>query len=983
MATTVQILTTNYSGQTATITFSPCSGGTINLGSQVVPYNYVSDNYLGDYSLYFADFSQTCTFSIPCTTATPTPTVIVATATPTPILYSYGINTTENTEPYDACQIPSSNILVYSTDSNPTLGSTIFYTDQSLTTPYHTTNNGYYSTLFNEFNDVFALTTDIFTGVIIDVISCVLVSSPTPTPTPTITGTTIPTSTPTSTPTPNPTDTPTPLPATPTPTSTPVSLTEFNGLQIDGTESLYCACTSGGTNNVYAINSGSINDIGIYLYTDSTLTQVVPNNYLYKLTTTDGSNITYLVTVDNTGMVTSVNDCASILPPIAFNAKQMYNPNSLYDVCQSDTDTVYYIVGGSTLETGNYLYSNECTKNQYLAANGYIYKLVTTQGANISYIVTVDNDGMIFTVIDCSTISAPTPTPTSTPTNAPTESPTPTPTPIPSVTPTPIPATPIPSVTPTPIPATPTPTPTPIPSFTYTVYLSEISGAAACVGGDTTYGSYHQFNVTGDTADMCSSTTFRLDELPTLDFGIFYMSDGTNSREVQRTGGPSSVTAIPMGTCVSCPTPTPLPATATPIPATPIPSVTPTPIPATETPTPTPVPATATPVPATATPLPATATPTPTPIPATATPTPTPFPVITVKFFTSQPSGYLACDGGTNVTVTLDNSTFCNSSTYTATFFTSLATTNYWLAYDGSYRQVFHTGSQNTVSQGGSCQTCNNTAATATPIPATATPLPATETPLPATATPVPATATPVPATATPLPATATPTPTPIPATATPTPTPFPVITVKFFNSQPSGYLACDGGTPITVSLNNTTFCNTSTYTATFFTSLGQTTYWLAYEGNYKQVYHTGSQNTVSQGGSCQTCNSSAPTATPLPATETPLPATETPLPATPTPTPEPNPATSTPTPTPEPPPLTLFQGSGRGNSPESACNDTVNVRNFYSNCGPFDLGNGCIIYVDTFPNPLVGYDYVVLNGSTYTISSGNGQITGFAPEQC
>ena len=84
MATTVQILTTNYSGQTATITFSPCSGGTINLGSHVVPYNYVSDNYLGDYSLYFTDFSQTCTFSIPCATATPTPTVIVATATPTP-----------------------------------------------------------------------------------------------------------------------------------------------------------------------------------------------------------------------------------------------------------------------------------------------------------------------------------------------------------------------------------------------------------------------------------------------------------------------------------------------------------------------------------------------------------------------------------------------------------------------------------------------------------------------------------------------------------------------------------------------------------------------------------------------------------------------------------------------------------------------------------------------------------------------------------
>jgi hypothetical protein len=72
---------TTTSGQTATITFSPCSGGTINLGSQVIPYNYISDNYLGEYSLYFADFNQTCTFSVPCPTETPTPT---ATETPTP-----------------------------------------------------------------------------------------------------------------------------------------------------------------------------------------------------------------------------------------------------------------------------------------------------------------------------------------------------------------------------------------------------------------------------------------------------------------------------------------------------------------------------------------------------------------------------------------------------------------------------------------------------------------------------------------------------------------------------------------------------------------------------------------------------------------------------------------------------------------------------------------------------------------------------------
>ena len=43
-----------YSGQTAEIIFSPCSGGTINLGTHLLPYDYVSDNYEGSYSLYFS-----------------------------------------------------------------------------------------------------------------------------------------------------------------------------------------------------------------------------------------------------------------------------------------------------------------------------------------------------------------------------------------------------------------------------------------------------------------------------------------------------------------------------------------------------------------------------------------------------------------------------------------------------------------------------------------------------------------------------------------------------------------------------------------------------------------------------------------------------------------------------------------------------------------------------------------------------------------
>lgn len=78
---TLQLLTTNYSGQTANITFSPCSGGTINLGSQILPYDYVSEYVYGDYDLFFSAYNQTCSVSVPCPSPTPT---VTQTITPTP-----------------------------------------------------------------------------------------------------------------------------------------------------------------------------------------------------------------------------------------------------------------------------------------------------------------------------------------------------------------------------------------------------------------------------------------------------------------------------------------------------------------------------------------------------------------------------------------------------------------------------------------------------------------------------------------------------------------------------------------------------------------------------------------------------------------------------------------------------------------------------------------------------------------------------------
>jgi hypothetical protein len=65
MPTTIQITTDNYDGQTAVITFTPDNGGpVVNLGSQVLPYDYNAEYIYGTYSLYFPEFDTTCTLVI-------------------------------------------------------------------------------------------------------------------------------------------------------------------------------------------------------------------------------------------------------------------------------------------------------------------------------------------------------------------------------------------------------------------------------------------------------------------------------------------------------------------------------------------------------------------------------------------------------------------------------------------------------------------------------------------------------------------------------------------------------------------------------------------------------------------------------------------------------------------------------------------------------------------------------------------------------
>jgi hypothetical protein len=248
----------------------------------------------------------------------------------------------------------------------------------------------------------------------------------------------------------------------------------------------------------------------------------------------------------------------------------------------------------------------------------------------------------------------------------------------------------------------------------------------------------------------------------------------------------------------------------------------------------------------------------------------------------------------------------------------------------------------------GNCNTgfdCSGTS----PIP-TATPTP-TPTGVPPTNTPTPT------PTATGVPPTNTPTPTPT-ATSTPTATPIPpdCVTSVSFEVDEAGlvsYLNCCGSS------------------VTGFYSIGP------------QVINdcidfgtlSGPISSISYGSTSCTCvtPTPTPTATGVPPTDTP----------TPTPTGVPPTATPTPTPTATTIPLTTYTGCGRGNTYEGTCSDAGNNRTFYSDCGPFDFAVGCYVYVDTFPNPLVGYEYVFINGATWDINNSTGQITALSIIQC
>ena len=55
----ITIKSNNFNGKSVEITFNPFSGGSIDLGTQTIPYDYLSTNYEGNYSIYIPEFDKT------------------------------------------------------------------------------------------------------------------------------------------------------------------------------------------------------------------------------------------------------------------------------------------------------------------------------------------------------------------------------------------------------------------------------------------------------------------------------------------------------------------------------------------------------------------------------------------------------------------------------------------------------------------------------------------------------------------------------------------------------------------------------------------------------------------------------------------------------------------------------------------------------------------------------------------------------------
>jgi len=60
MSNGILISSSNFNGQVGDITFYPDTGGTVSVGSQILPYTFYTDYYYGSYQIYFSGSDKTC-----------------------------------------------------------------------------------------------------------------------------------------------------------------------------------------------------------------------------------------------------------------------------------------------------------------------------------------------------------------------------------------------------------------------------------------------------------------------------------------------------------------------------------------------------------------------------------------------------------------------------------------------------------------------------------------------------------------------------------------------------------------------------------------------------------------------------------------------------------------------------------------------------------------------------------------------------------
>ena len=194
MAIGVRILSNNLSGLTTNVIYYPESGGTIDLGVKVFPFDYLSSYYWGLYSCYVPtyDYNYTITVTTPTPTpVTPTPTPTISptnTITPTPTITKTQTPTNSNTpsvtptKDYQGCQ---SYKLINESDNGNVIYSYVNCSDTLITGNVLPPNPDVY--LCAKKNTI-VRTGGVNSLSVLDLGLCVT-STPTPTNTPTITPT--------------------------------------------------------------------------------------------------------------------------------------------------------------------------------------------------------------------------------------------------------------------------------------------------------------------------------------------------------------------------------------------------------------------------------------------------------------------------------------------------------------------------------------------------------------------------------------------------------------------------------------------------------------------------------------------------------------------------------------------------------------------------------------------------------------------------